>query len=99
MAANTEYYALGIKNGAVGFYRATTPGGIYFNNANKAYLPLTVAEQSARVSLLFPDGTTTDVNEVFGTEGEDVIYDIYGNRIEESTEHGVYIINGKKVIR
>ena len=99
VAANTEYYALGRADGIVGLYRATTPGGIYFNNANKAYLPLTVAEQSARVSLLFPDGTTTDVNEVFGAEGEDVIYDIYGNRIEEITEHGVYIINGKKVIR
>ena len=97
--ANTKYYALGRVDGVVGLYRATTNGGVFFNNANKAYLPLAEAQQSARFTLSFPDGTTTDIETVLGSDSEEVIYDLSGRRINEIKEHGVYIINGKKVVR
>ena len=98
-AANTTYYALGRSNGVVGLYRALIEDGVYFNNANKAYLPLAEAQQSARFSFRFPDGTTTDIETVLGSDSEEVIYDLSGRRIDKVKEHGVYIINGKKVVR
>ena len=98
-AANTDYFALGVANGEVGLYRANIVNGVFFNNANKAYLPLAGAQQSARYTFRFPDGSTTDIESVFGGENEEVIYDLSGRRINEIKEHGVYIINGKKVVR
>ena len=39
----------------------------------------------------------TNINEI-ATETEEVIYDLTGRRIDEITEAGIYIINGKKTL-
>lgn len=39
----------------------------------------------------------TSINEI-ATETEEVIYDLTGRRIDEITEAGIYIINGKKTL-
>ena len=105
---NTTYYALGRVDGVVGLYRAELEDGYFFNNANKAYLALTSdteedddSGQLARSLILrFPNGSTTTIAEVMGSdENEEVIYDMQGRRLTEITEHGVYIINGRKVWR
>ena len=42
-------------------------------------------------------GEETSINEI-ATETEEVIYDLTGRRIDEITEAGIYIINGKKTL-
>jgi hypothetical protein len=39
----------------------------------------------------------TSINEI-ATETEEVIYDLTGRRIDEITEAGIYIVNGKKTL-
>ena len=41
---------------------------------------------------------TTDIENVERERGETTIYDLTGRKIEEISESGIYIINGKKVL-
>ena len=94
-------YVLGIKDGVVGLYTATTNGyaeGTFLNNANKAYLPKTAGMSAASYSFRFGEGTT-GISEV-KTEngGVKTIYDLTGRRVEAITAPGIYIVGGKKVL-
>ena len=75
-------------------------GGVWLNNANKAYLPASVANGAASYSFRFGEGTT-GISEVKGENGEvKVIYDLTGRRVEAITAPGIYIVNGvKRVVR
>ena len=95
-------YVLGIRDGVVGLYRATTTGeaeGTFLNNANKAYLPMTDGVNAASYSFRFEGEGTTGINEVKGENGEvKAIFDLTGRRVEAITAPGIYIVNGKKVL-
>ena len=94
-------YVLGIKDGIVGLYTATTNGyaeGTFLNNANKAYLPKSAGMNAASYSFRFGEGTT-GINEVKGENAEvKTIYDLTGRRVEAITTPGIYIVGGKKVL-
>ena len=94
-----EAYALGVdEEGVVGLYKAEMAGGVWLNNANKAYLPASVANGAASYSFRFGEGTT-GISEVKGENGEvKVIYDLTGRRVEAITAPGIYIVGGKKVL-
>ena len=95
-----EAYVLGIVDGVVGLYKAKMNGGVWLNNANKAYLPASVANSAASYSFAFGEGTTA-VEEVKGENGEvKAIYDLTGRKLkgENGNLKGIYIINGKKVL-
>ncbi len=67
--------------------------------AGKAYLRTSKNQASARtrgLSIEISDGTT-GINAVENEQGESVIYNLRGQRVENPTK-GLYIINGKKVI-
>ena len=105
-------YILANKNSTVGFYQAalnvstdTTNDGTedapavtfeaFKNNAFKAYLPAAVS--GARF-IGFDFGTETAIGEV-ETEAENaVIYDLAGRRVQKA-QKGLYIVNGKKVVK
>ena len=96
-----EAYVLGIVDGVVGLYKAQMAGGVWLNNANKAYLPAsavpTSAQGAASFSFRFGEGTTAVEN----VEVEDevkAIYDLTGRRVEAITAPGIYIVGGKKVL-
>ncbi len=94
-------YVLGIKDGVVGLYTATTNGyteGTFLNNANKAYLPKTAGMSAASYSFRFGEGTTGIEQITDNREQSTVIYDLTGRRVEEITAPGVYIVGGKKVL-
>ena len=98
-----DAYVLGVVDGEVGLYKAEMSGGVWLNNANKAYLPASVvpaeAQGAASFSFRFPG--TTGIEEV-ATENVEVktIYDLTGRRVEAITVPGIYIVNGvKRVIR
>ncbi len=95
-----EAYVLGVVEGEVGLYKAKMAGGVWLNNANKAYLPASVANGAASYSFRFGEGTT-GIDEITDNRVQStVIYDLTGRRVETITEPGIYIVNGvKKFVR
>lgn len=72
----------------------------FINNGFKAYLP--VANSTMPGSrLMFDFGTETGIEDINGMENaaeNAVIYDLSGRRVQ-GAQKGIYIINGKKVIK
>lgn len=74
--------------------------------AGKAYLQITTAwlkeettSEAKAVKLVFDDGESTGIDEVNRVESkEDVIYDLQVRRVKNPSK-GIYIINGRKVVR
>jgi hypothetical protein len=100
---NEAAYVLGINDGKVGLYKATTTGqaeGTFLNNAGKAYLPASAVPASAALSagFRFDFGGTTGIEEVEIRNEKEEIYDLTGRRVNEITKAGVYIIGGKKIL-
>ena len=91
-----EGYVLSTVNSVTGFYAAKLTDGKFKNNAGKAYLPKP-AEASARfISLDF--GTETAIESVESVENNAVVYDLAGRRVQ-GAQKGVYVVNGKVVIK
>lgn len=92
----TTNYVLTVKNEAAGFYKKTADFKVY---NNKAYLNVPTSVNAIRIRFDNNDGTT-DIMEVpaeaLDMNGE--IYDLTGRRVREAGR-GIYIINGKKVLR
>ncbi len=94
---DVEAYVLSAPDGieSVGLYKAQMAGGVWLNNANKAYLPASVANGAASYSFRFGEGTT-GVEKVEIRNEKSEIYDLTGRRVE-NPGNGIYIINGVKV--
>ncbi len=83
-----------------GFYKAAKKyenGTKFLNNGFKAYLPAPVS--GARF-YVFDFGTETAIENIEGAESANdaVIYDLAGRRVQNALK-GLYIVNGKKVIK
>ncbi|MBQ2123181.1 MAG: DUF5013 domain-containing protein [Bacteroidaceae bacterium] len=66
--------------------------------ARKAYLPISVGEQTSVMALRLKLSDATGIEGVAaGAQGSDGIYDIQGRRVFNPTK-GLYIVNGKKVM-
>ena len=84
----------------LGFYRAELnqqDNTSFINNAFKAYL---VVEGASAPMFSFDrgEGTTGIDNSRLTIENSAIIYDLAGRRVEKM-EKGIYIVNGRKVIR
>ena len=64
----------------------------------KAYLVLPTTGASA-IGIRFEDGTTGIDHSELTIQNSELIFDLMGRRVETMTEGGIYIVNGKKVIR
>ncbi len=97
-AGTTCYVLAKPEEQEVGFYRAALTDGSFLNNANKAYLPV-IAGAGARF-LSFDFGTETAIEGVEGENGnvKTEIYDLAGRRVK-AAQKGLYIVNGKVVIK
>jgi hypothetical protein len=82
----------------IGFYRVTLTDGSFLNNANKAYLPVTAAAAARFISFDF--GTETGIDELKAENGnlKTETFDLAGRRVQ-GAQKGIFIVNGKKVIR
>ena len=90
-------YVLAKYNGVIGFY-PVAEGAEYDAAKYKCYL--TLSDASARYNALFFDGTETGIESL---EGENAcvkagIYDLAGRRVQNA-QKGVFIVNGKVVIK
>lgn len=96
-------YVLSMPKGEkVGLYPAKLTNGQFKNNANKAYLPASAVASDARFFVFsFGDDMETGITE---TENENVktengeVYDLSGRRVL-GVQKGIFIVNGKKVVR
>ena len=64
--------------------------------AGKAYLP---AEAVSGAKVIVFGGETTSINEMKAQDSSREIYTIGGIRVKNAQQKGVYIINGKKVVK
>lgn len=105
--ANKDHYILSHEEGEVAFFKTTTSVleldgeyvNIFFNHAFKAYLP--IEQGSAARSLVFNFGGETGIHDIESGDlngGNAEIYDLSGRRVQKA-QKGLYIINGKKVVR
>ena len=69
----------------------------WLNNANKAYLPASVANGAASYGFRFGEGPTAIENVEVENEVK-TIYDLTGRKVETITAPGIYIVGGKKVL-
>lgn len=100
----SDDYVLNIMNGEVGLYLTSeyevTKYQYFTNGSHKAYLPAAAVASVAANSIgfTFDFSGTTGIDAVEGeNNGEVVIYDLSGRRVENPTR-GIYIVNGKKVL-
>jgi hypothetical protein len=101
LSDNTTYYSLGKKNDKIGFYKFEKGGSSIINlAANKAYLD-TPAVPQAR-GFVFDYDDPTGIGSIQGSEftklNDGVVYDLSGRRVD-SLKSGIYIVNGKKIIK
>ena len=98
VADNTGIYALANKNERVAFYPFA--GSNYA--AGKAYLNVNKLDTGSEVRsfALFDDDDATAIETLPGQnmDAESVAYDLSGRRVQR-VQKGLYIMNGKKVIR
>ena len=91
LAATGIQYVLAEKDGVAGFYQAAEGTKI---PAGKAYI-----EKAAAGVKGFFFGDATGIAEVeTATEADATIYDLSGRRVEKA-QKGIYIVNGKKVMK
>ena len=87
-------YILSNEDAGVGFYKAVN--GVQLA-ANKAYLSTTV-NAAVRGFLGFTEDDSDAIIEIAKTEKMSAIYDLSGRRVVKPTK-GLYIVNGKKVVK
>lgn len=99
------FYGLSLNSGndinSVGFYWMVADGAAFTNGAHKAYLKIKKSEFASTqpVKGFAFKGTTTGVESVESSNhAPQTIYDLAGRRVSKA-EKGIYIINGKKVIK
>lgn len=109
-----DAYVLSAPGGveSVGLYKALLnkdangeAGTSHFkNNAGKAYLPASALSAEAAESRFFlfgfGDDMETGIDELKGENGhvKTEVYDLSGRRVQ-GTQKGIFIVNGKKVVR
>ena len=105
-ATGKRFYVLANGDQGMGFYKQGTRSGMSIKlKAHRAGLRLDESVARAK-SIVFDfdaareEAETTGIQNVptNGKQQDDVVYDLQGRRVTNPT-HGIYIINGKKVIK
>ena len=97
----SNYRVLNCVNGVVGFYKLKNANATM--GANKAFLNIKdmpeVTVATAKRFSIETSGETTAITDIHQDAGKnEVIYDLQGRRVAHPSRHGIYIVNGKKVV-
>ena len=102
-APNYTYYKLAYNDFSsrtgLGFYYGADAGDAFYVKAETAYLavPTAIAE-GAKAFVL--DGETTAINGISTrNDHAEAVYNLNGQRVASMAKPGLYIVNGKKVVR
>lgn len=102
-AADYTYYKLAYNDFSsrtgLGFYYGADAGGAFYVKAETAYLAVpTAITEGAKAFVL--DGETTAINGISTrNDHAEAVYNLNGQRIASMAKPGLYIVNGKKVVR
>ncbi len=93
---NSAFFVLSEVDGVVGFYQAEEGSTI---SDGKGYLYIPSAAGSKGYAIRFGDGSNVEEiqDSMFKAQGVE-IYDLTGRRVENANK-GIYIVNGKKVLK
>ena len=83
----------------LGFYYGADAGGAFYVKSETAYLavPITKAESTKAFVL---DDETTAINGISTRNNQaETVYNLNGQRVASMAKSGLYIVNGKKVVR
>ena len=96
---NTSYYILAAPDDNVGMYPVKLDeNGAFVCKANKAYLPIPSAVASS-ARIYFDFGKETGILETEnGNVKTENCYDLSGRRVQNA-QKGIFIVNGKKVVK
>ena len=83
----------------LGFYYGADAGGTFYVKAETAYLAVpTAMSEGAKAFVL--DGETTAINGISTrNDHAEAVYNLNGQRVASMAKPGLYIVNGKKVVR
>ena len=100
--AGYKYYKLAYGNWTnktqLGFYWGADNGGAFYVKARTAYLAVSAGDATAKGFTL--NGEATGIEGVnANVENVKTIYNINGQRVASMAKPGLYIVNGKKVVR
>ena len=87
-------YVLGYEGENVVFAKASLDGFGFVNNVNEAYL-----DAASDVAYYSIGADVTGINDVAEQVVEDAVFDITDREVENISAPGIYIINGKKVLK
>ena len=96
--AETKAYILANGSEGVGFYRLSESESDRTIAANKAYLIVDDAAAHSVFSLKL-DGGLTGIEGVESAGADAPVYDLQGRRLPQVPEKGIYIQNGKKIMK
>ena len=103
LPADDAYYFYGLSLNStsdlnsVGFYWMNQTGAAFTNGAHKAYLKLAKNNGASNKAFVFGDEETA-IKPVEAENASEAIYDLSGRRVSKALK-GLYIINGKKVVK
>ena len=93
---NETNYILNVGSKGIGFYAANGQKVA----AGKAYLRVKNNTAGAKQFLSIDmDAATTGISELNAEKADNAIYNLNGVRVKEMNQKGVYIVNGKKVVK
>lgn len=100
--ANPVYYKLAKPAGKnIGFYYGAESGAAFTSKAGFAYLVLS-GEQAAGIRGFSFDGEidyVTGIENIEAAAQSEKVYDLSGRRVQRAQQGGIYIVNGKKIIK
>ena len=83
----------------LGFYYGADAGGAFYVKAETAYLAVPTA-MSVGAKAFVLDGETTAINGISTRNNHaEAVYNLNGQRVASMAKPGLYIVNGKKVVR
>ena len=96
--ASCKFYRLTMHEGTqIGFFWGAADGAAFDVAANKAYLAVPNGEIGEVRGFNLNDGADA-ISEIMKNEKMSAIYDLSGRRVVKATK-GLYIVNGKKVVK
>lgn len=83
----------------LGFYYGADAGGAFYVKKETAYLAVPTAKAGAAKAFVLDDETTA-INGISTRNNQaETVYNLNGQRVASMAKSGLYIVNGKKVVR
>lgn len=102
-AAGKIYYKLAYDDlfakKDLGFYYGADAGGAFYVKKETAYLAVPIAKTEGAKAFVLDDETTA-INGISTRNNQaETVYNLNGQRVASMAKSGLYIVNGKKVVR